>query len=203
MFDFDGVISKGRFYVSTKYQLYPQIQIIRKHLFEDDNQDVIRAWMKGEITYQRIHQQLSEKTGIDVKFLNYALKQSVREIKLNKEILDFSNTLRARGVKSVIVTDNMDIFDQQTVPFHKLNKYFDHIYSSSQHGLMKNEEGGEIFKRILRDFHVDPSEVAFTDDSSSTGEIAQTIGIKFFLFQDYEKSFPIFQEWIKQNFKKI
>lgn len=192
MFDFDGVISTGRFYVSQKYKNDPKIEIIRKHIFEDEKKDLLRAWMKGQTNYQRIHRQLSKKTGLEVQYINNALIESISEMNIHAEMLNFSNRLRTQGVKSVLVTDNMDIFDQYTVPFHELHNYFDHIYSSSQHGLMKNEQGGEIFKQILRDFQVEPSATAFTDDSPRTGEIAQTLGLKFFYIRNMKDHFQYF-----------
>jgi len=201
MFDFDGVLSKGRFYLSEKFRDHPDVTVIRNLLFDRQCRPLMENWMKGRLNYQRLHQQLSLQTGIGADFMDQALKESVKGIEINRDLLEFSKLLRKKGTKTVIVTDNMDIFDQETVPYHKLNNYFDKIYSSSRYGLMKNELGGEMLKLVLKDFDLAPQEAAFTDDSKTTGQIAEQMGLHFYLYENYEKSFDGFLAWLKSTFQ--
>jgi hypothetical protein len=43
----------------------------------------------------------------------------------------------------------MDVFDEVTVPHHRLDEIFSTIVSSCNYGILKHENEGKLFDRVL------------------------------------------------------
>jgi len=202
LFDFDGVLSKGRFYSTIPEKNYKIKDAINKNVFNKGSWNLMQTWMRGEKSFEEIHKSIAEKVGSNVEFLNKHLIDSVLRMQLNKGLIKFAIQMRSLGVRTAIFTDNMDIFDRVFVPYHSLNEKFDFIFSSSTYKKLKLDNDAFFLKETIKKMKSSPSETLLLDDSPEIGVYMNKIGGYFYHYQDYEKELPKFFKWFKENFAK-
>ena len=113
-FDFDGVLCSDRFY-TTLLPEYPQVvRWIGHNIFGGEK--YCDAWMRGEFTWWEINKLIAAATGIDCELLDEKLADSVRLMKVNEALLHFAEKLKKNGIKVALVTNNMDVFNEITIP---------------------------------------------------------------------------------------
>lgn len=198
LFDFDGVLSKGRFY-NTIADDYIK-DGIRNKLFTKEAWPLIEKWMKGILSYKQIHKLFASELGTTVKFLNRNLKESVKAMALNQELIEFAGMCREKGIKTAIFTDNMDIFEEVTVPSHGLDKKFDFIFSSSSYGKLKLDDNAEFLKYVISQTESKFENTLFIDDSPKIGISMVNNGGYFYQYENYEIEFPKFIKWFYSKF---
>ena len=109
-----------------------------------DNKPLIQQWMRGEVDEEKIHKLVSEKFRYDKQALQQDLAASCQAMTLlSNDILPLINTMRSKGIKCVIVTDNMDVFKKYVVPALKLNEHFDDILVSFDQKALKFDVLGD------------------------------------------------------------
>lgn len=176
LFDFNGVLSSDRFYVGSFLDARPEaLERIQRHFFEADK-GLINEWMRGKVGYREVHQRIAAHVGTDTSELDRALVESVRVMRLEPGLMDLAARLRNRGVKTAIVTDNMDVFSLVTVPHHGLDKLFDLIVNSADEGLLKQDDGGRLFDLALQRLDADVRQTLFIDDSTKTVDLFESKG---------------------------
>jgi len=194
LFDFDGVLSKGRFYEKTLLSKYPEIYAwIQDNIF--GNKELVRQWMKNEINSASINKMISEKTGIEFELLKKLYEESISQMELEKGMIDLAKALISNGKKIGIVTDNMDVFTQITIPNHGLDKIFDVIINSADYGILKNEENGKLFDLALDLLNVNISSSLMIDDSSQTVELFKKKGGEGILFNNISQLQQLLSEY--------
>ncbi len=118
-FDFDGVLSTDRFY-STLVTQYPKVCEYKDNVIFRGQEKFGDRWMRGEFTYKQINQMIADATGVPFEIINNMFIESVRSFQLEKELLSYIKELREMGIPVALVTNNMDIFNEVTVPTHRL-----------------------------------------------------------------------------------
>jgi FMN phosphatase YigB (HAD superfamily) len=111
-----------------------------------ENDTLVQQWMRGKVSEEEILQNISEKFGYSIEILREDLAESCCAMTLlSEEILPFITSLREKGIRCVIATDNMDIFKKYVVLALRLDDYFDDILVSSEQGALKFDiaEGGQ------------------------------------------------------------
>ncbi len=167
LFDFDGVLSKGRFYEKTLLPHYRETYAwIQSNIF--DNKELIHKWMRNEINSMDINEIIAKKTGIGYQILNDLYRESVRMMELERETESVARLLKQSGKKIGIVTDNMDIFTEITVPNHHLDTLFDVVINSADHGMLKQDKNGALFNIALAALGEKIEDSLMIDDSEST-----------------------------------
>jgi FMN phosphatase YigB (HAD superfamily) len=200
LFDFDGVLSKGRFY-STIVESHPDIHAkIVQNIFTKEAWDTIQIWMRGEMSFEGLHKHFSDKIGAPVEFLNRALIDSILIMKLNEDLMLFNEEMRKKGVKTAVFTDNMDIFERLFVPYNNLSDKFDYIFSSSTHKKLKLDNEAEFLKEVLTATGNDPATTLFLDDSPKIGVYMEKFGGHFYCYDDYLGGFSKFRAWVMEKF---
>ncbi|NCU37800.1 hypothetical protein EOL96_01915 [Candidatus Saccharibacteria bacterium] len=197
--DFDGVTSVGRFYATNNMSENALSLCVSDFVFSKDNKKLVQDWMRGKLRYQDLHRLVEKKQGIGADQLDDLLKRSVKEMKMNSQMLAYLQKLRKQGIVVSLFTDNMDIFDTVSRYHHELDSQFDYIYSSSMYGQLKLEND-TLLKKAIYDARTRPSEVAFVDDSTEAYEKATKYGIKTFVYGKYVDSQPDFEAWVGENF---
>jgi len=183
LFDFDGVLCKGRFYEKTLLPDYPSIyDWIQRNIF--GNKELVRKWMRNQINSDNINGLIAENTGIGVTALNELYKESIRKMELEKEIKDLAESLKLTGKKIGIVTDNMDIFSQITIQNHQLDKLFDVIINSADKGILKKDENGRLFDIALTALGEKIGNSLMIDDSETTIELYKQKGGDGFVYKN-------------------
>lgn len=105
-------------------------------------------------------------------------------MKLDKEIKDLAESLKLSGKKIGIVTDNMDIFTQITIPNHQLETLFDIVINSADYGMLKKEDNGKLFDIALAALGENIENSLMIDDSESTIELYKQKGGHGFVYRD-------------------
>jgi len=200
LLDFDGVLSQGRFYSTIKKDNPEIYEKIANILFSKEAWPFSSRWMKGEFSYKDLHMEIAPRVGVGVEYLNNKLEESVRRIQLNTPLVEFSNKLRSSGIKVVIFTDNMDIFDEIFVQHANLETLFDKIFSSSAYKKLKLDNNAEFLSDVFTDMNVSPSESLFLDDSIKIGPYMEKLGGKFYHYDKYIDGHQDFLSWFNQTY---
>lgn len=183
LFDFDGVLCKGRFYEKTLLPDYPEIyDWIQINVFGD--KDLVQDWMRNRVTSDDINKLVTKNTGIEDEFLNKMYEESIRRMELEKEVINVAESLKLSGKKIGIVTDNMDVFTKITIPNHRLDTLFDIIINSADHGLLKKDENGKLFVIALTALERKIENSLMIDDSESTIELYKQKGGQGFMYKN-------------------
>jgi len=188
LFDFDGVLCKDRFYASTLLPEHEEVSDwIQKNVFSKggSHNELVRPWMKGERTSDDINRVISENTGIKYEDLKSLYEESIRQMRLDENVLMLAKELKEKGIKIGIVTDNMDVFSQITVPHKKLTGLFNVIVNSADYGKLKNENEGELFDIALRALDEKIGSSLMIDDAERTIELYWKKGGRGFLYKDF------------------
>lgn len=183
LFDFDGVLCQGRFYEKTLLPQYYKIyDWIQSNIFS--NKELVQKWMRNQTNSAEINRLIAENTGIEYESLNELYEESIRKMKLEKDVKDLARSLKLSGKKIGIVTDNMDVFTQITVPNRQLGTLFDIIINSADHGMLKKEDDGKLFDIALTALKVDIENSLIIDDSEATIELYKKKGGNGFIYRN-------------------
>ena len=182
LFDFDGVLCKGRFYEKTLLSNYSKTyDWIQRNIF--GNKELVQKWMRNQISSAEVNRLIVENTGIGYETLDELFKESIRKMELEREIRDLAESLRSSGRKIGIVTDNMDIFTEITIPNHQLDKLFDIIINSADYGVLKKEADGKLFDIALTALGETIGDSLMIDDSEATIELYKQKGGNGFIYK--------------------
>ena len=150
-------------------------------LFEEMPVEDFIEWMRGNISKDEIVKRLA---GNDLSCSEIAalLKQGCETMSLDrKDYLKWIKKIRKKGKKAVIATDNVDTFDDYTVPALRLNRYFDDILSSFQlKKLKKDAEGKKLlfFDDFLKKNGIKYEEAMLIDDDEKTIKLCRRCGMQ-------------------------
>lgn len=183
LFDFDGVLSRGRFY---EKELLPERADIHNWIQANifGGKDSVKKWMRGQINSPDINRVISDSVGIDYETLRVLFEKSVREMVIEEDVLSLARLLKQKGKKVGIVTDNMDVFTQIVVLTHRLNEIFDVIINSADYGIVKKEENGKLFDIALNTLGEKIEDTLMIDDSASTIELYKQKGGHGFVYKN-------------------
>lgn len=187
LFDFDGVLCRGKFYEKTLLPDYAQVyDWIQNNIFGAGSKELVKSWMRNQIDTVSINRLISENTGIEFGKLSGLFKESVRQMELEKEILELARDVKLAGKKIAIVTDNMQVFSQITVPHNKLDSLFEVIINSADHGCLKKDLNGELFDVALAALKTESKNCFLIDDSATNIEKFRKKGGQGHCFQDID-----------------
>lgn len=183
LFDFDGVLSRGRFYSGTLLPDYKNVyDWLQSNIFGD--KELVKRWMRNQVNSQIINELIAKKTGIDYELLNKLFRQSIIQLELDQEIISLAKSMKLAGNKIGLVTDNMDIFTEITVPHHQLDSIFDVIINSADYGILKKEENGRLFDIALNVLGNKIENSLMIDDCESTIDLFKQKGGHGFHYQN-------------------
>lgn len=206
LFDFDGVLCSDYFYFTLGEYQPDKYQAINEQIFSSpDRKEFVESWMRGQIDHHAFNADIAQVLDIDAVILDRELEQSIKQMNINKALLNFSNILRERGVKTSIFTDNMDVFEKFTVPHHSLFNYFDNYYSSHSHHMLKNDNNWEFLRYVIDQNNASYDTTLLIDDSRSIGKVMTDRGGSFYLYPrgGQESDYNQFYDWFSQNYFTI
>lgn len=185
LFDFDGVLSRERFYDNGFSSEFPEVyNWIQENIFTD--KDLLKNWMRGETSSKEINRGIARKTGMDFNVLHPLFEKSVYDIKLDRKLVDKAKELKEKDKKTAIVTDNMDVFSEITIKNHKLDEIFDAIVNSSDKKMLKKDKNGKLFDIALDLLNSKIQESVLIDDSEGNVELFISKGGDGIVYKDYE-----------------
>jgi FMN phosphatase YigB (HAD superfamily) len=181
--DWDGTLSNSRFWEGCNTpSLSPEvINSITTFLFRD-SKDLVNDWMTGLTASSRVIDIVADQFKLKAHELNQELERSCRNMKfMSIGIPNKIRQIQEQGTKVVIATDNMDTFDDWTVPSLKLDSIFDGILNSPRQGVLKSEirEGiSAFFSPYFMQQGLKPTESVLIDNRLSNN-VLESIGIEF------------------------
>lgn len=183
LFDFDGVLCKGRFYEKSLLPDHSEAyDWIQTNIF--GNKGLIQNWMRNHINSEQINELIAKNTGIGYEILNKLYEESIYKMELEGEVMDLARSLKLSGRKIGIVTNNMDVFSQITIEKHQLGELFDVIINSADYGLLKRDENGKLFDVALESLGEKIENSLMIDDSEPIIEFYEQKGGQGFLYKN-------------------
>jgi len=194
-FDFDGVLSTDRFYTNLNDQ-YPEVyEFIQNNIFAKWNNRCNR-WMRNEVSMYDINKHISDNTTISYDTLKNLFEQSIKDMQLDLNLIEVAKQLKTKGKKIWIITNNMDVFTQITIPYNWLDQIFDFIINSSDHWLLKQDENWKLFDIALDKLWIsDYSSCLLIDDSATARDMFEK---KWWTTYAYSE-FGEFSKWASEN----
>jgi hypothetical protein len=113
----------------------------------------VLPWMRGKLTSEDVLAEVCRGTDVDLAFALQTLQESCQQMRLVSEAVPQAvGALRAKGLKVVIATDNMDTFQRWTVPSLRLDTLFDDILCSFDLHALKDEVDQDGRSRFFGDY---------------------------------------------------
>lgn len=138
-------------------------------------------WMKGKLTKEDILKEICQDD-LNVSEISKLFQMSCEKMKLDRpDYKKWIKRLREKGKKVVIATDNVDAFEEFTVPAQKLNKYFDDILCSSSLKCTKHESKNKkllFFDDFLRNHNIKYEEAILLDDDEELIRFCKKFGMQ-------------------------
>jgi FMN phosphatase YigB (HAD superfamily) len=195
IFDFDGVLCQDYFYTTVKGKYEHVRNFIEENVF-GDNKELVDEWMRGEKSSREINMYIARETNIDYLLLENLFKESVKKMKIDHDLLEFARRLKSSGLKIALVTNNMDVFNDITIPHNKLNLTFPAIVNSCNFGCLKHEKSGLLFDVVLKKIqHKEFESTLLIDDSDKACEMFKNKGGQAYKFINKD----CFLNWSKNN----
>lgn len=142
IFDFSGTICSDLYFQIEPTGVSDWKKILDREIF--NNSAIIDKWVIGEISISDVAKHLSLYLKLDAESLLEVMKEGCKNLRINKAILEFAIQQKEKGIKTAIVTGNLDIFTDIVVPAHNLKTMFGVIVNSSDY----KENRREILWRI-------------------------------------------------------
>ena len=95
--------------------------------------------------------------------------------KINPTSIKILDYIKSRGIKLGVISNSDYMFLNLSLKKFKITKYFDFIITSDK--LKVYKPNPLIFKKILSNFKLNPTEVIFVDDSEKNIVSAKSVGI--------------------------
>lgn len=135
---------------------------------------------RGAINFQTYSEKLAKLGGVSQELISEYLDRS----RPNRKLLDYIETQLKPNYKVAILSNASNDWLKDLLTPEQIN-LFDDIVLSYKTNFIKPEPA--IYKLILDNLKVEPSEVIFIDDSQRQIEGGKNVGIKSILYQDFDQ----------------
>jgi FMN phosphatase YigB (HAD superfamily) len=141
-----------------------------------------------------INRLISEATGVPFDKLTDLFIESVRRMRVNSTLTQYALSLKQKGIKIALVTNNMDIFNEITIPEKGLADVFPVIVNSFDDKRMKHDDNGKLFDIAMEKLGLDSYKgVCLVDDSLSNCALFSARGGYTYQYSGLES----FEAWVK------
>lgn len=153
--------------------LFPLLQPLPSEV----NKGMFTSWMRGRVTSEEAIHLIAQLLHLDYDLIFQEFILSCQQVQfVSEEIISLISSLRARGIKAIIATNNTDSFSRWTVPSMRLNEIFDGIINSFNMKALKwdvdEKERSLFFADFLSTNEIRFGESILIDDNNT--EIART-----------------------------
>jgi|GEM_PF-2321426 len=167
LFDFAGV-------VGSKYRWIWDFK--KSEDFELMIKELYRQGDRGDITTNELIKRIAKIVGIPE---SQVWKDVYPQIVINKELITLIEQLRKK-YKIGLLSNYNHVWLEEIFHKHNLNQYFDAIYISSRHRMIKPEQGAYV--KALSMLGLREGEVIFVDDVITHIDAAKKLGINGILY---------------------
>lgn len=187
IFDFGGVFTDSPFHAFTAYAQKIgasdlQVADIVFGGYELDGDHPWHQVERGEITLESARESimaLGKAQGLHVDIWDVFMAMAENGGGLRTELVDYLPRIRAAGLTTGIITNNVVEFREHWRGMLPVDELFDFIVDSSEVGMRKPNPA--IFERALDIAGLSASEVIFLDDYAGNIAAAQALNIRSML----------------------
>lgn len=187
LFDFGGVFTDSPFEAFRVYgeKIGASEAQVNDIVFGGYGSDGGHPWHRverGEITLESARSEilsLGREQGFEVDIWDVFVAMSENGGGLRQELVDYLPTLRAAGLTTGIITNNVAEFREHWRAMLPVNNLFDFVVDSSEVGMRKPDPA--IFRHALEVAGVAAGESIFLDDFAGNVTAAKALGMKAIL----------------------
>jgi FMN phosphatase YigB (HAD superfamily) len=129
IFDFANTLSNSK-YFNTKPITCPNwYDLFQNYVFAD--KQIVTSWCQGNISSYQIAEIVKRHLNWEIGSILDEMKKGCKNLHFNKAVYDFSLSLKGTGIKTALVTNNIDLFTEVVVPFYNLNTLFNVVINSA------------------------------------------------------------------------
>jgi putative hydrolase of the HAD superfamily len=184
VFDYGGVLAEEGF-MNGLHAIAEQEGLDGQYVYETTRRIILSGgYLVGKILEESFWNAFRRETKIrrsDQDLRNEILSR----FELRPWMLQLVSDLRARGVNTAILSDQVNWLDELDVR-DNFFKYFDRVYNSFHVGLSKNDPA--IFEELVQWVNCAPGKIVFIDDHLPHIKRARSRGLKTIHYTD-RKSF--------------
>jgi len=155
------------------------------------NNELMKDWMRNKPNTIELFAMAGKHLSKNPELAYEQMLASVPFTTINQNSLDIILELKKRYT-TVLITDNMDVFTELTVPALSLNNYFNEIVNSSDIGRLKNENDGQSFKETIEKYGVTIDQCILVDDSASSRKVFESLGGQSPLTKNINDAYKVF-----------
>lgn len=174
IFDWGGVLVRTEDYAS-RHAWDARLGVQRGHV--ESVVHGIEAWrhaQRGEITVDAYWQAVGRELDLDEHALAELRASFYSGDRLNVELVELMNDLRARGVLVGLLSNNIPELASEMVE-REVHDLFDARVISAEIGVMKPD--ARPYELILEKLGVQPADALFVDDFAENVEAARAVGM--------------------------
>ncbi len=175
IFDFGGVIGIDGYWAWLQKQVpnFAERELFFHHLADQID--------RGTITKDEYLNILTKETGVAKSNIWPEIFQTIA---INQELLTIITSLKKQYKIGLLSNINATFLEEIFIN-HDLYKYFDEMFISSQHGVIKPEAAA--FEKCLSMLKVTKDEALFFDDRQVHVDAANKFGLQAFVYTTNEK----------------
>jgi putative hydrolase of the HAD superfamily len=187
LFDFGGVFTDSPFHAFSAYatKIGASDEQVTDIVFGGYGVDSDHPWHqveRGEITLEQAREEimaLGRKQGLEVDIWEVFMAMAENGGGLREELVDYVRTIRAAGLATGIITNNVVEFREHWRAMLPVDELFDFVVDSSEVGMRKPNPA--IFKKALVMGGLSPEQVLFLDDYEGNVIAASALNIQSIL----------------------
>ena len=187
VFDFGGVFTDSPFHAFTTYakKIGASDEQVSDIVFGGYGVDGDHPWHKverGEITLEKAREDimaLGAKQDLKVDIWEVFMAMSENGGGLREELVDYVKTIRASGLATGIITNNVVEFREHWRSMLPVEELFDFVVDSSEVGMRKPNPA--IFEKALEIAGLSSEQVIFLDDYQGNVTAAEALNIRSIL----------------------
>lgn len=187
IFDFGGVFTDSPFHAFSAYanKIGASDERVTDIVFGGYGVDGDHPWHqveRGEITLEKARgdiMALGQEQGLKVDIWEVFMAMAENGGGLREELVDYVPKIRAAGLVTGIITNNVVEFREHWRGMLPVDELFDFVIDSSEVGMRKPNPA--IFERALEIGGFTPEQVIFLDDYEGNVLAAEALGIRSIL----------------------
>lgn len=181
IFDIGGVITKPGLVSKLLNHYSEKLKIPRKNIESVVRHNIVLA-QRGKITFSDLITKVAKH--LKIKNIERLKKIALGLNRLDKKSAETIKKLK-RKYKLYALTNHIDDWLEYEKKKFKLNTYFDRIFTSYEMGMIKPNI--KIYKRVLKELKLEPSEVIFVDNQRTNIGGAKDAGMHAILFRSTDQ----------------
>ena len=187
LFDFGGVFTDSPFHAFTAYgaKIGASDEQVSDIVFGGYGVDGDHPWHqveRGEITLEKAREgilALGREQGLNVDIWEVFMAMAENGGGLRQELVDYVHRIRASGLATGIITNNVVEFREHWRGMLPVDELFDFVVDSSEVGMRKPNPA--IFAKALEIGGLSPEQVIFLDDYEGNVIAASALNIRSIL----------------------